>query len=267
MEGDFVMVEWGFGSGDWTGETILQDLIDSGASVCGEDSLDRERTSPLVAACSVGNWALVRVLVENIRQKHGQAELETRAHDPHTTEAISPLAAAVCFLNNRDTSAMGALLELFRVPVDNQCTGRGETLLMLASHRRCDRIVAELCRNGANVDKTDDNGFSAVDHAIGATSRTNIFRSKFASATNKTLCALLDAKAGLTGQNVPYLISATLLCQLDSVKTLIAHKAEIDAQDAEGCTALMIAARRRMPHFELVLRQHGADTKDSELSS
>ena len=109
---------------------------------------------------------------------------------------------------------------------------QGETVLQIATQFECINCLPILISNGAEINATDDEGFSALH---------------WCTLTGNTECAqlLIDAKADINakshrGETALHL--AARLGNLEYLEILIAASADINATDIHGATAIDFAS-------------------------
>jgi len=113
------------------------------------DAVNRDGLSPLAMACSAGNWALARFLLER------GAKMENERAQP------ALLSAAAC----NDDDPTGAELLLKRKARVDACDALGRTALMIAALHGNAAIAEVLIDAGAQVGATDTRGTTALMEA------------------------------------------------------------------------------------------------------
>ena len=117
-------------------------LLDAGAEI---DALDRERLSPLATACAIGNWPLVKVLLE-------------RGATPQPDGGLPALIPAA----SGEDNVTGVHLLLRHKAKPDACDETGRSALIHAAGLGNAEIVAALLAAGADVDRAADDGSTAM---------------------------------------------------------------------------------------------------------
>src|ERR1700758_110438 len=148
---------------------------------------------------------------------------------------------------NRDHEAVRSLLKQ-HVDV-NTPQADGATALAWAAHWDDVETADLLIRAGANVNAANSYGVTPLSLAC-----TN----QNAVMVEKLLKAGADPNGAPTG--TPVLMTAASTGDVDTVKSLLAHGANVNAKEtARGQTALMWAVAEKHPEVARVLIDHGAD--------
>jgi uncharacterized protein len=143
-----------------------------------------------------------------------------------------------------------AVRSLLQQHVDvNTPQADGATALAWAAHWDDMETADLLIRAGANVNAANSYGVTPLSLAC-----TN----QNAAMVEKLLKAGADPNGVPTG--TPVLMTAARTGNVDTVKSLLAHGAEVNAKEtARGQTALMWAVAEKHPEVARVLIDHGAD--------
>jgi ankyrin repeat protein len=146
---------------------------------------------------------------------------------------------------NRDREAVRSLLKQ-HVDV-NTPQADGATALAWAAHWDDTETVDLLIRAGANVNAANSYGVTPLSLAC---------INQSAAMVEK----LLKAGADPNGAPTPVIMTAARTGNVETVKSLLAHGADVNAkEDPRGQTALMWAVAEKHPEVARMLIDHGAD--------
>lgn len=160
----------------------------------------------------------------------------------------------------------------------NQKNTKGQTALMLAASKSANDVVRVLLNEGAAVDARDNEGFTALGYAAfqgdaqsvrqllragaNASSRTQAGYGPLyyagASGDVETVRILLEEANSTEGGNSP-LHGAAAYNRTSVIEYLAGEEFDLDLTDANGYTALMVAARGNKAQAASALLRAGAD--------
>jgi ankyrin len=164
--------------------------------------------------------------------------------------AAAPATPLVDAVRRQDRSAVRTLLA---DGADvNQRQADGATALHWAAHWSDLDTAALLLRAGANANAINELGVAPL--ALACTNAN-------AAMVDRLLRA--GANPNLKGQQVPPLMICARTGNLDAVRVLVAHKADVNAKEPlRDQTALMWAVAQKHAGVVRLLLQHGADVRD-----
>ena len=261
---------------------IIRSLVAAGADV---NAADEDGATPLMLLASqdFSETGIVALLREgagasiNAKDQQGRTALMLAAQTGFV-ERIKKLLDAGASINVRDNKRQTALtyaalgyssrsdvirfLVAAGLRVDDE-NDDGQTALMLAAHRRVAEPISQLLKAGADPNKKDKVGRTALMYAVSEV----IYPDQVPEAVRSLLGAGADVnEADESGHTV--LMFALRGRSLQSIKRLLEGGARINAQDKQGLTALMHAINCRVCGSEnemagevRVLLEGGADVR------
>ncbi len=199
-------------------------LLTAGADA---GSADADGLTALHAAASGGHGEVITQLLEsgvdvNTATKDGRTALQLALDSGHS-EAVRPLAVAASVVvkairNGANADRVRDLLAKgYAVNAVNEL---GQTALMVASSRGDPEIVAILLAAGADMECCDQEGKTALEYAL-ATNKADIVR-------------MLRAEERM--------LEAAGNGDIDLLRALVEIGVDVNVQDADGMTALMLAS-------------------------
>lgn len=217
---------------------VAELLLRNGADVGFEDL---DRSSLLIAAVENGHTAIVSLLLRycanvNKRRGNGDTPLVIASRNGYYDIAVSLLDA-------------GALVD---AP-----DSHGWTSLHRAAWNGHSEVVELLSTRGAKVNKQDKNGNTPLI----ATAMANKHRDRDTLSIVRTLLRA-GADVNIHGENErTALMKFAKLDQDLSTQRLLAHSANVDARDQQGCNALMLAGAK----VKKQLLSYGVDIEATNL--
>lgn len=194
---------------------VLAMLLDEGAEV-EADSLDWDRTTPLIAAAGGGHLKVVELLVERGADPAGADKDGVTALMEAAAKGDLPVVAYLC----------DRPLEI------DQTASSGATALWLAAGEGRTEVVRHLLEHGADPRVSRDDGISATMAAC-------------VGGHLPVVEALLDAGADVEerdGDQVTPLMNAAENGSLPLIEVLLGHGADAGAMSDSGFTPLIVAA-------------------------
>ncbi len=214
-------------------------LIEHGAQVDLPNNYGR---TALMMASKTGNIVAIRVLLE----KNAQINLKDN-------KGMTSLIFASC---NGHTEAVRMLLEhgaLVDLPEETS----HQTALLSASLTNQIETVQLLLDHGAQVNWKDKNGRTALIIVAQHNKSENVADLYIAASAEKSLEGDLH-KLGITVQGYDDKWTSQSLGSSELLKLLLDHGAEVDLQDSDGSSALMVASGARNIEVVKLLLEHNA---------
>jgi ankyrin repeat protein len=217
---------------------------------------------------------LARGADPNARDRKGRSPL-MRAASSQRTETVRALVGSGAAVNARDVAGQTALIHATascRAPFSDVCTGtvkellglgaevnardqRCRTALMYAARSLCAKTVSALLEQGADVNAVDHKGSTALMYAVGeeVSNAPSDFMPKHEPDEAPRLIGVFGGLT-LAAWEAGWRQGVTSI-----VSMLAAGGADINAQNKDGRSALMIAVGRRFTRAVEALLLHGAD--------
>lgn len=222
-------------------------LLDAGVS---PDTRSPTGRTPLMEAAEGGHVELIQLLL-------------SAGADPNLVDDSGHSALLLAVRRDRRDAA-DALMEV--ADVDQQDT-HGNSALIVAVRKNHHAIAGALLAAGANVNRTNVDGQTALgiakirdDHrAVALLERHGGIAEGFVSTGRATQGAL--QLVGATPGDRPVWFIAADRGNAAAASELLAGGAKVDRPDADGMTALMIAAERNHQTLAVLLLRNGASSK------
>ncbi|CAB3373757.1 Hypothetical predicted protein [Cloeon dipterum] len=172
---------------------------------------------------------------------------------------IIPIAASSCAsdagLTSLQTAVVGSDLKMVKMllqhcNIDAESIGNGRTALMMACAAGKADVAEYLLENGANIEKQDRIGMTALHHSL--------LHARMAKL-------ILDAGAAVDAADscgwTPLMRAVLLGCEPQVVRLLINHGAHVNHRDVNGLSCLAAAVFAFAPDHAVLrlLREAGAD--------
>lgn len=212
---------------------LVKLLVSKGADV---NAVSKNSSMPLAEAVQADNLEIAKFLLEHGADKtinHADTELQTAIFKARSVKMAQLLIANGAEVSREDK--------------------QGQSVLFHAVARYLDfDLLKVLLQNGADINEQDDSGTSALLWAA---------RSPYKWEGKNCVQFLLEngAKANMANNKgeTPLLVAE----KLEVLQALLAHGADVNAQDENGQTALMHIAQIYDPKGEKTkwLLEHGAD--------
>jgi ankyrin repeat protein len=212
------------------------------AAVDSEDADDDYCLTPLIAAGNAGKLDFVRLLLAN------KADLDVACRNGKT--------ALVAAINERRPETAKMLLEAGANGNGKRFGSLRKTALMAAAEKDYVELAGMLIARGAAVNERDFMINTALDLAIEK------------KASREMLELLLKAGTDPNGQTSPYCVvpvqSAAARGNLEALRLLIAHKANVNLICAAWDSAIVLAARNSEVEALKILLENGADARGEQ---
>ena len=203
-------------------------LLENGSSPNG----DLEGTHPVIYAVQQNDEGLLSKLLE-----HGG--------NPNVLTTDDNTSALQLAAGRKRYHLMEQLLKHKAVPDAN--------LLITASHEGDEKQVAMLLEHGADVTRSDDQGFTALSHAS-IQQHVPIVRRLLEKGANPNV-SIPDAN--------PLHINAIRNRNYEIQELLLEHGAHVEARDVEGQLAISVAAQMNDPKAMMALLKRNATTSEA----
>lgn len=155
--------------------------------------------------------------------------------------SLSEVAAFVNDANDGKTEAVREFLDKYGTEIDRE--DQGMTALRAAAWEGHEDTVALLLERGADVDRGNESGFTALMYSAWFGLSKNVVEMLLQKG------AAIDKKGGKYGATT--LMEAAMFGRTDIVELLLERGASIDEKNDEGKTALMLAQENN--HAESVV--------------
>ena len=233
----------------------VQELLNKGADV---DAKDENGVTALLEAYGGGHIEIMKLLLEN------EADIESQ----DLRKGVTILMAA----STMGQAEVVKLLLEWEADVDAKAN-RGETALVLASFAGWPQVVKLLLEADADVNIKTHKGTTPL---MGASVKADL-RTLAASVTDKSTMGqlmtsradhvevvklLLNAEADINAQDndgATALMLAASAGHIDIVKLLLEAKADVKPKNKRGSTALQVALQKGHNNIVGLLKMHGAD--------
>ncbi|TPX37453.1 hypothetical protein SmJEL517_g00580 [Synchytrium microbalum] len=250
---------------------VIEYLFDQSADINLAPNGDKTEHTPLVVAVHNGHSDVVKFLVDHgadVSTKIDSAPLLCYYTEKHNLELVKALIqnnAKVDAVNKHGSTALyiaseKGFLEIVTLLVDHQadmhhCPTNGKTPVWIASHNGHLEVVQYLYSKGASTNQAETSENMGDTAMIAAAQQGQLNVVKFWIENN--------ADANTKVDSVPMLSIYSALGDLELVKALLTHGAQVNAQDERGTTALYLASENGHSEVVNVLCEHGAEVDHS----